>query len=101
MVDSKKLRDTNVNWHRPVCVKCECEMRPERNGVGVVDYFNPSDKPDPQPYAVWDADLWKCPKCGIEVMVGFGANAISNHHEEKFQWHIERYQRFSQIVKCY
>jgi len=23
--------------HRPVCVKCEVEMRPEKNGVTVID----------------------------------------------------------------
>ena len=25
--------------HRPVCVKCQCEMKPEKNGAGCCDYF--------------------------------------------------------------
>lgn len=65
-----------TGYHRPVCKKCNCELRPETNGVGVLDMakFGPCD--------LWDADLWKCPKCGIEVVGGFGNSPISGHWEE-------------------
>ena len=56
-----------MNYHRPVCVKCKCELTPERNGIGLLDMFNPSDEsdePEPQPQQIWRADLWGCPKCG-------------------------------------
>ena len=69
-------------YHRPVCVKCECEMRPEQNGVGLLDYFNPSDSDTPQPYRIWDADLWKCPKCGFEIVTGFGQRPIAEHYQQ-------------------
>ena len=57
--------------HKPVCVKCNREMKPERNGVGCLDMT------DFSPYAVWDSDLWKCPTCGYEILVGFGKDAIA------------------------
>lgn len=87
--------------HNPVCKKCQCEMKPETNGVGLLDMFQPSDAPEPQPYQVWDADLWKCPKCGAEVVLGFGAGALSNHYEESFQWVITSYELRGKLIKNY
>jgi len=79
-------------YHRPVCKRCNCEFRPERNGVGVLDMYRPSDGDSLQPYELFDADLWKCPKCGVEVVGGFGISFISSHHSEGFQKHIDSYQ---------
>ena len=73
-------------YHRPVCVKCNCELRPETNGVGVLDMN------DNGAYELYDADLWKCPRCGMEVVGGFGYNPISAHYEEDFQRMIDAYK---------
>jgi hypothetical protein len=70
--------------HRPVCVKCETEFRPERNGFKVVDMF----QHDTKPYQIWDADMWKCPKCGIEIAVGFGWTPLFAHFENEFDNHF-------------
>lgn len=59
--------------HNPVCVKCECEMRIEKNDVRIVDH-NSNDRP----YQIWAADKWKCPKCGMEMVIGFGKNAYAD-----------------------
>lgn len=61
--------------HRPVCVKCNRELRPETNGVGCLDMTGLG------PYAVWDSDKWKCPVCGYEILVGFGQNPLAYHHQ--------------------
>ena len=61
-----------------VCAKCECELRPETNGVGVIETASFG------PYKIWDADLWKCPGCGIEIVAGFGQRPIAQHFEEDF-----------------
>lgn len=61
--------------HNPVCVKCSKDMYPKKNGVGVLDYAAYG------PYQVWDADLWACPQCEIEIVVGFGQNPIARHDE--------------------
>jgi len=57
-------------------------MRPEHNGVGLLDMFRPSDHDEPQAYQIWDADLWKCPKCGYEIVTGFGQHPIAEHWQK-------------------
>ncbi len=72
--------------HTPVCVKCEVELRPEKNGFKVIDMFQHNTKA----YKIWDADKWKCPKCGIEVVVGFGNKPLAIQHEgETFQKYLD------------
>jgi len=81
-------------YHRPVCRTCQVDLRPERNGVGVLDMadFGPVD--------LWDADLWKCPKCGLEVVSGFGNNPISSHYvKEEFSRLIDAYRKNSLIIE--
>lgn len=46
---------------RPFCVKCKCEFHPEKNGV-ILEIYG----------ALWHADLWKCPSCGMEIIAGYG-----------------------------
>lgn len=45
----------------PVCAACGKEMRCEKNGV-VVENGS----------VQWQGDLFKCPKCGTEVVAAFG-----------------------------
>jgi len=86
-------------YHRPVCVKCNCELWPETNGVGLLDMFNPGDRLEPQPYELWDADLWKCPECGMEVVGGFAYGSISAHYKADFQAMIKHYEDKGLLVK--
>jgi len=65
-------------YHRPVCVKCNVEMKPEKNGIGLLDMANFG------PYQLWDADLYKCSICGCEIITGFGSKAIAQHSDEGF-----------------
>ena len=60
-----------------ICTKCQVGFRPEKNGVFVAEMFEDNQKI----YAVWHADLWKCPVCGIEVVAGFGNNPIKEHYQ--------------------
>ena len=94
-MNHRKTRDPNVNYHRPVCIKCQCELKPEWNGVGVVDYAEYG------PYKIWDADLWKCPKCGYELVVGFGDMAISHHHDDHFGQVLEGYKKNARLIECH
>ena len=73
-------------YHRPVCVKCQTEMRPETNGIGLLDMATFG------PYKVWDADLYKCPSCGQEIVTGFGEGAVSHHIDEDFNQILEGYR---------
>ncbi len=91
MIKTKK--QVVSGFHRPVCVTCKCEMRPETNGVGVLDMA------DFGPYELWDADKWKCPKCGIEVVGGFAHNHISAHYEDDFISMIKYYEEKGLLIK--
>lgn len=90
---AKTEKQVVSGFHRPVCVACKCEMRPETNGVGVLDMA------DFGPCELWDADKWKCPKCGIEVVGGFAQNAISAHYENDFVNMIKHYENKGLLIR--
>lgn len=81
-------------YHRPVCVKCQVELRPEKTGVTLVDMFQ---KP-PKPYSIWSADKWKCPICGYEVVIGFGASPLYVHSDDKFKEMLKKAKESSKSV---
>ena len=80
-------------YHRPVCVKCHRELRPETNGVGVLDMN------DNEAYEIYDADKWKCPKCGLEVVGGFAYNPVSAHYKEDFHKMIKYYEDKGLLIR--
>ena len=82
-------------FHRPVCVKCNTEFRPERNGIGLLDMA------DFGPYRIWEADLYKCPKCGTEIVVSFGHQAISEHYQDEFEGYLNYKREKSLVVENY
>jgi hypothetical protein len=49
-------------------------MRVKKNSVTVEELLE-----DGSPYKLWDADLWECVECGVEVISGFGARPIAEH----------------------
>lgn len=59
-----------------ICVKCEKEMRPKKNGIWVEEHSGYDN-----PYKIWRADLWYCPNCNTEIISGFGFNEVSEHFE--------------------
>lgn len=55
-----------------VCAKCRVEMRLKEGGILVIEmgpmFANHA----------WHADLWKCPLCGIEVILDFSQHPIAS-----------------------
>ena len=90
---AKTAKQVISGYHRPVCVKCHCELRPETNGVGLLDMN------DNGAYELWDADKWKCPQCGLEVVGGFAYGPISAHYEADFQKMIKSYEDNGLLIK--
>jgi len=62
-----------------VCVPCHTELKPETSGTLVVENASFG------PYKVWNADTWKCPVCGHEVVAGFANAPIMEHYEMGFE----------------
>ncbi len=83
----------SAGMHRPVCPKCHRELHPETNGVGVLDVTDNGE------YELWDADLWKCPVCGMEVVGGFAHKGISAHYEDDFQRMIKHYEDKGLLIR--
>ena len=69
-----------------VCVACNRFMRIEKNGVTVEELMD-----DGSPYKLWDADKYKCPSCGHEVISGFGRQPIAEHYQENYAQTREAY----------
>lgn len=78
--------------HRPVCVKCETEMWAHVNGTLVIDVIGAliSEENPPGYYKLWEADTYKCPKCGMEIVIGFGQRCLLEHCEEGFSEGCDR-----------
>lgn len=55
---------------------CGCGrfMRVKRNSVTVEELLE-----DGGPYKLWDADLYECLECGVEVITGFGVRPFAEH----------------------
>lgn len=73
--------------YRRVCVKCQCFLSCKKNSVTVVEMasFGPA--------ALWRADMWECPQCGYQTIVGFGVGPIAEHYEK------ERFEAFLSSAK--
>jgi len=79
-------------YPRPIhCVDCECDFKPEKNGVYLLEMA------DFGPYKLWNADLWKCPSCGREIISGYGKTPVASHHEEDFYTLLGKVQNSNKL----
>jgi hypothetical protein len=60
---------------------CGCGrfMRVKKNGVTVEELGE-----DGAPYKLWDADLFECPECGVEIISGFGRTPMAEHYKPTY-----------------
>lgn len=70
---------------RPICVRCQCEMRCIKTGAAILEMMNDDD-----PYRLWMADVYGC-GCGIEVVVGCGRKPIAEHYQYDFTAKVESF----------
>lgn len=78
---------------KPICVPCQRFYRPKRTGYYFVEGMPKVNgalpgKAEPelwQPYKLWAGDLYACPDCGSEVVVGMGERSLSEHFMPEFQ----------------
>jgi len=79
---------------RPICVKCKQELKPAQNGVAAVSNHHGKD------IELWDADLWKCPVCGHELIFGFGNNPVTGEWEKgRFASIKKKYAKDAQLIR--
>ena len=72
-------------------VLCGCGrfMVVKKNSVTVEELLE-----DQAPYKLWDADLWACPECGVEVITGFAAQPFAEHWQPTY---ADRRTRFEPV----
>lgn len=77
-----------------VCTKCQTELKPSHNGTLVVEMASFGV------YKVWNADSWKCPGCGCEIVAGFPEQPWrGDHYADDFPAWLEMVKaEASQIV---
>jgi hypothetical protein len=55
------------------------ELRPKKNDVAAISMAGD------RAYQLHSADLWECPGCGIELLLGFGSRPITEHFDPEFE----------------
>lgn len=99
---------------KPVCVKCQCFYRPEQNGYMFMEMmpnhlandkypheYRGTKAPDHwQPYKLWRGDLWECPECQHQIVVGVAPRPMAEHYEEDFNERVERWAPQVQVNDC-
>ena len=65
---------------RPICAKCRVFFRCKENEVIIEEGGSGPD----DPYRVWMADLFECPRCGAEVVSGFGQAPVAHYRQPEF-----------------
>lgn len=75
---------------KPICVKDRRFYRPKKNGTVFIEGMPISGSERPaaglaqpdqwQPYKVWSGDLWECPDCGHQIIVGVAGEPLAERH---------------------
>jgi hypothetical protein len=63
-------------------VLCGCGrfMQVKQNSVTVEEL-----REDGSPYKLWDADLYACVECGVEIITGFGRSPLAESWQPSYQ----------------
>ena len=66
---------------------CGCGrfMQVKKNSVIVEELLE-----DGSPYKLWDADLWECEECGVEIIAGFAHEPLAEHWQLNYGAQRER-----------
>lgn len=93
---------------KPVCVPCQRFYRPKTNGLSFIEGMPTGNGVQPglrdpenwKPYKLWMGDLWACPDCGAEIVVGAGQRPVAEHYQPDFQQQVTAHGAVLQINDC-
>ena len=80
--------------NKAICRKCEVEFKVIKNGVIVVEHFNTP----PEPYKLWEADLYKCPKCNAEIVTGLAQEPFLEHFQGNIGKKVAELKQHGSII---
>jgi len=75
-----------------ICIKCQVELRPKKNGILMLEMATFG------PMALWSSDLWYCPCCSMEAVIGFGEKPIIRSSDQDFDEQLTKYRKGSTII---
>ena len=79
-----------------VCVECQLEMKPDINGVGLLQMYENG------PYKLFQGDQWICPDCGNQIVAGIPLNPMAEHFEKGFRKKIaDAKKRAEPLIMCW
>lgn len=103
---------------KPVCVACKCFYRPKKNGYAFIegmpnnmtvdraagelrsDQIRGNRFPEAwSPYKLWNGDLWKCPDCGHEIIIG-ATQQVSEHYKEDWDECVAQFSPQLTVNDC-
>jgi len=84
------------------CLKCKVFLTPKKSGTYVEEGMPLTRELDGPwgPYKLWSCDLAECPKCGVEIITGFGYKPLAEHFHPDYADKAKRYQPICRIDAC-
>jgi len=76
-----------------MCVKCGKQLKCKKNEVIV------EESVDSNSSCIWEADLWECRKCGVEIITGFGLKPIAEHWQENYQEILAKVKKRARVYR--
>jgi hypothetical protein len=93
---------------KPICVSCGTFFKPARSGIRVQE-MRPKENgavagklfaQDWCSYKLWQADLYECRSCGMQIVVGFGLQPISEHYKPEYKEVLEERPPDVEVYDC-
>jgi hypothetical protein len=93
---------------KPICVPCERFYRPKKNGFSFLEGMPKSNQAPSgkehsdlwDDYKLWHGDLWQCPGCSHQIIVGVGSGPISEHYLPDFAGRVKSFAPAFRVNDC-
>jgi hypothetical protein len=93
---------------KPICVTCGTFFKPAKSGIYVQE-MKPKREgavagklfaEDWAPYKLWQADLYECRSCGMQIVVGSGLQPISEHYKPEYEEMVKAIPPEVEVYDC-
>jgi hypothetical protein len=93
---------------KPICVSCGTFFKPLKTGISVMEMMQKREGAvagkvgieDWKPYKIWQADLYMCRSCGMEIVIGAGMRPIVEHYMPEFEQELKHHPPEVTVNDC-
>lgn len=79
-----------------ICGKHNLKLKHEESGISVIELDDNN-----MPYALWKADLYKCPLCSNPLVGGFAQQPYAHQWEDSFAEEVQEVIHQKKFFKFY